>query len=175
MGSSIVSLVQEIFTEGHSHLHSPRRKMMPVISKLMQSITDFLREFRKSTEGRSHLHSPRRKMIPVISKLMQSITDFLRELGWTERLTPRAERAEALTGALTDNNMSLVNAVSQISLDGTDSAVKSIRSADMGQKFFSSLPDGVFNLLISFTTLNEFGNLHHVIRSNKKFYHRART
>ena len=37
-----------------------------------------------------------------------------------------------------------------------------------GQRFFSSLPDVVFNFLSSFTDLEEFGRLHCVIQSNKK-------
>jgi len=37
-----------------------------------------------------------------------------------------------------------------------------------GQGFFSSVTDGVFNLLSSFTEIKEFGRLHCVIDSNKQ-------
>ena len=36
-----------------------------------------------------------------------------------------------------------------------------------GQSFFSSVPDGVFNLITSFTDLEEFGRLNGVLDSNK--------
>jgi len=36
-----------------------------------------------------------------------------------------------------------------------------------GQRFFSSVPNGVFNLVTSFSDLEEFGRLHCVIYSNK--------
>jgi len=36
-----------------------------------------------------------------------------------------------------------------------------------GEIFFSSVQDGVFNLLSSFTDLEEFGRLHGMIDSNK--------
>jgi len=43
------------------------------------------------------------------------------------------------------------------------------RSTPMtGQGFFSSVTDGVFNLLSSFTEIKEFGRLHCVIDSNKQ-------
>jgi len=38
-----------------------------------------------------------------------------------------------------------------------------------GQKFFSKVQNGVFNLVTSFTNLKEFGRLHCVIQSNKLF------
>jgi len=37
-----------------------------------------------------------------------------------------------------------------------------------GQIFFSSVPDGVFNLLSSFLKLEEFGRLHQVLQANKQ-------
>jgi len=37
-----------------------------------------------------------------------------------------------------------------------------------GQMFFSSAPNGVFNLLSSFTELKEFVQLHEVMQSNKQ-------
>jgi len=40
-------------------------------------------------------------------------------------------------------------------------------SSRTGQIFFSSVPDGVFNLLSSFTNIEAFGRLHRVLQSNK--------
>ena len=34
--------------------------------------------------------------------------------------------------------------------------------------FFAFVPDGVFNLAVSFIKLNEFGKLQHVLHSSKK-------
>ena len=60
------------------------------------------------------------------------------------------------------------------SLIGLHKEVKTSRNDDhqmivcsTGQIFFSSMPDGVFNLLSSFTNLEEFGRLHCVIDSNR--------
>jgi len=41
-------------------------------------------------------------------------------------------------------------------------------ASSTGQIFFSSVPNGVFNLLSSFTEMKEFGRFHQVIRSNKQ-------
>jgi len=44
-----------------------------------------------------------------------------------------------------------------------------IYASSSGQRFFSSVPNGVFNLLSNSLELKEFGKLHEVIQSNKEY------
>jgi hypothetical protein len=47
-----------------------------------------------------------------------------------------------------------------------DDVIESI-TASAGQGFFSSVPDGVFNLFSSFTVLDDYEKLHKVLHKNK--------
>jgi len=51
---------------------------------------------------------------------------------------------------------------------GIRANIRDARARMRGTNFFSSVPNGIFNLASSYLDLKEFGRLHQVFQSNKQ-------